>query len=186
MALPWILKRIKDMAGPNQNVILTLDYYHADEHLNDVANAAYPAPTPERSEWYNTVRNHLWEDEHDAFFLALETRRKELLENNATEAAEVLRHEYNYFQERRDYLNYKLCRSLGLLIGSGMVEGGVRFVGKDRLDGTGMKWNVDGAEDILQLRCLDASNRWDTFFQKRAIKRANEFKLKKTAWLRAA
>ena len=37
-----------------------------------------------------------------------------------------------------------------------MVEGGIRFIGKDRLDRTGMEWKEPGAEDILHLRALHA------------------------------
>ena len=67
-----------------------------------------------------------------------------------------------------------------------MVEGGVRFVGKDRIDRTGMAWTPPGVEAVLQLRCLAASRRWDTFFQEQATNRLGEFKTKRLAWLKAA
>lgn len=80
-------------------------------------------------------------------------------------------------------LNYKKCRERGLPIGSGMVEGGIRFVGKDRLHRTSMRWHVSGAEVIVQVRSTDASGERDTFSQRQATKRLQEFDALKTAWL---
>jgi hypothetical protein len=63
---------------------------------------------------------------------------------------------------------------------------GVRFVGKDRLDKTGMRWSIAGAERILQLRCLDASQKWDSFWAKRAEKRKQSYFAAKKRWDLAA
>jgi hypothetical protein len=102
------------------------------------------------------------------------------------ETLTALLSEENYFRVRRDLLRYKECLEEGLPIGSGMVEGGIRFVGKDRLDRTGMRWSVHGAEQILQLRCLDASGRWKSFLKKQSTKRMTNYRRRKKAWLKAA
>lgn len=186
----WIWNRAAVLRAPGQEMILTLDYFHADEYLNKAANVAYTPGTPERTAWYEKIRGHLWEDEHDAFFRELTTLQAAKAQTDTVvtddSPSKVLADVHRYFEVRRHLLNYKACRERGLLIGSGMVEGGIRFVGKDRLDRTGMKWNVEGADNILQLRCLDASNRWDQFYKKQALARAEDFRLRKSAWLRAA
>lgn len=186
----WIWNRAAGLAGPGQETILTLDYFHADEHLHEAASAAHNPGSAERTAWYEKVREHLREDDHDAFFLALKTKQETLAAQEADfkedSPSQVLAQTHRYFDERRHLLNYRKCRERGLLIGSGMVEGGIRFVGKDRLDRTGMKWNVNGADNILQLRCLDASNRWDQFFKKHASKRAHDYERRRMAWLQAS
>jgi hypothetical protein len=53
---------------------------------------------------------------------------------------------------------------------------GVRFVGNDRL----------GAERILQLRCLDASQKWDFFWADKAKKRKQSYFAPKQCWVLAA
>lgn len=83
-------------------------------------------------------------------------------------------------------LNYKHCRERGLPIGSGMVEGGIRFVGKDRLHRIGMRWGIPGAEAVLQLRSTEASAQRDVFSQRQATKRLQDYHAQKTARLRAA
>ena len=83
-------------------------------------------------------------------------------------------------------LDYKGFLARGLLVGSGMVEGGIRFVGKDRLDRTGMKWTEPGAEDILTLRALHASDRWEEFTANRTRRRREKVKALKSQWLSQA
>jgi len=99
---------------------------------------------------------------------------------------ETLQEHYNYFDSRRHLLRYKECRERGLPIGSGAIEGGIRFIGKDRLDQTGMSWNVRGGESILQLRTVKYSGRWDELAQKRAEKRRTRYESARTQWTKAA
>ena len=47
-----------------------------------------------------------------------------------------------------------------------MVEGGIRFVAKDRLHRAGMQWTEPGAEEILCLRALQASKKWKGFIRR--------------------
>ena len=101
-------------------------------------------------------------------------------------AAELLQEHYDYFDARRHLLRYVECRERGLPIGSGAIEGGIRFIGKDRLDRTGMRWNIAGAEAILQLRCVKYSDRWDELAAKRDAERRQRYQNARTAWNNAA
>ncbi|MFM8479402.1 MAG: hypothetical protein ACKOEO_26735 [Planctomycetaceae bacterium] len=40
-----------------------------------------------------------------------------------------------------------------------------RHLVTDRLERTGMRWSASGAQVMLRLRCLKASNAWDEFQQ---------------------
>ncbi len=163
---------------------MVLDWYHSTERLKAFANEALGASTTASMEWYETAKAALYEDELDTFFKMLRDSVKDSISGGKPK--EELEITLKYFEKRRKLLCYKWCRDNGLPIGSGMVEGGIRFVGKDRLDGTGMRWGTPGASDILQLRCIDASQRWDEFTAMRTTKRAQRFSELKAAWLRAA
>jgi len=54
-------------------------------------------------------------------------------------------------------------RDLGMFIGSGAIEGGIKAIVVQRAKQLGMHWTVDGAADILALRCQRASGRWNDF-----------------------
>ena len=58
-----------------------------------------------------------------------------------------------YLQAKEPYLRYHLALALGWPIATGVIEGSCRFLVKDRLDVTGARWSLTGAEAVLLLRC---------------------------------
>ena len=177
----WIWNRIDELCQEHQKVTMVLDYYHVSERLGALTRALFAEG--EAKDRKEEMVAHLFEERYEAFFTTL-TAWTELKSNpeGRTLACEAL----TYFSNNRERLGYKACRDAGLPIGSGMVEGGIRFVGKDRLDKTGMRWSVPGAERILQLRCLDASQKWDAFWAAKAKKRKQKYFAAKQCWDLAA
>ena len=51
----------------------------------------------------------------------------------------------------------------GYPIGSGVVEGACRHLVKDRMEQTGMRWEVEGAQAVLSLRAIYINEDWDSF-----------------------
>lgn len=179
----WILPRIALMAQEGQEVSLVLDWWHADERVAQAATVLHGSGTEAAVEWRSEIRSALWDDKHDEFFQGL----KQAIDGAKTEdAREALQEHYYFFDVRRHLLRYLECRNRGLPIGSGAMEGGVRFIGKDRMDRTGMRWNVAGAEAILQLRCIKYSDRWEELAAKRAAERRRRYESARSAWKQAA
>lgn len=178
----WILPRIALMAQEGQEVSLVLDWWHADERVAHAAAALHGSGTDAAAEWRSATRSALWDDKHDEFFQSL----KQAVDTAKTEDREALQEHYNFFDVRRHLLRYLECRNRGLPIGSGAMEGGVRFIGKDRMDRTGMRWNISGAEAILQLRCVKHSDRWEELAAKRSAERRRRCETARSAWNKAA
>lgn len=178
--------RFGSLKEAHQELSECLDFYHSGEHIGDLASVLFDTAGHEREAWFQQMRTYLWESQLNEFFHQLGHQYAAAVGSGDQIRADAIRAGANYFHERRRLLRYKECREQGLPIGSGMVEGGIRFVGKDRLDRTGMKWLVEGAEAVLQLRCLDASGRWGEYFSTSGITRLEGYKRKKAAWLRAA
>jgi|694.fasta_scaffold148107_3 hypothetical protein len=53
----------------------------------------------------------------------------------------------------------------GYPIGSGVAEVACRHLVKDRMEGTGMRWTVPGAQAMLHLRAVYLNGRWDEFIE---------------------
>jgi hypothetical protein len=138
--------------------------------------------TPARA-WYDTMGGHLLEGRLDDFFRQLKQHQPTTTMGEEKDPVTTAVH---YFEVRRHLLTYSECIERGLPIGSGMAEGCVRFVGKDRLDRPGSKWSKPGAEGILQLRSLDASNRWPAFFGTAAADRLKRYQQMKDTWHKKA
>ena len=62
-------------------------------------------------------------------------------------------------------MDYAACLKHGLPIASGVIEGACRHIVKDRMELSGMRWSQDGAETLLQLRCVRHNGHWDEFWR---------------------
>ena len=78
-----------------------------------------------------------------------------------------------YFDTARNYLadrtrtrlmHYAGALRDGLPIATGGIEGACRYLVKDRMDRTGARWSLTGAEAVLRLRAIRASGDFDAYW----------------------
>ena len=70
-----------------------------------------------------------------------------------------------YFENNREYMKYDEYLAAGYPIGSGVAEGACRHVVKDRMELTGMRWTVAGAQAMLHLRAIYLNDDWPTYVE---------------------
>lgn len=70
-----------------------------------------------------------------------------------------------YFQNNQQHMKYDEYLAAGLPIGSGVAEGACRHVVKDRLEQTGMRWTLLGAQSMLDLRSTYLNDDWEQYVQ---------------------
>jgi hypothetical protein len=63
----------------------------------------------------------------------------------------------DYLLKYAHMLKYDKCLKRGFPIASGVIEGACCYLIKDRLDITGARWGLAGAETVLKLRSLVSS-----------------------------
>ena len=168
---PWIWNRADTLRSDGQELILTLDVFHASEHLAEVSRVLFPCSDDQARAWATHMTSRLVHGDLDTFFKALRNEKHTAEQAADTGKLEALKAKLAYFEERRHLLTYDTCRKRGLPIGSGIIEGGIRFVAKDRIHRTGMRWHTRGVEAILQLRAAIASKEWTAFTGRRTAKR---------------
>lgn len=86
--------------------------------------------------------------------------------------AEAVEKELGYFIRNSVRMQYGSFRKAGFFIGSGVVEAGCKTVIGARCKQSGMHWGSRGAQNVLALRCIIASNRLNDFWQYRLKTRA--------------
>ena len=70
-----------------------------------------------------------------------------------------------YLQNKQDYLGYATALGKGWPIATGIIEGACRHIVKDRMDITGARWGLAGAEAVLKLRALIATGDFEDYWR---------------------
>ncbi len=70
----------------------------------------------------------------------------------------------DYLLNKAQYLRYHEYLADGLPIATGVIEGACRHLVADRMDITGARWGLEGAEAILRLRSLRSSGDFDQYW----------------------
>jgi hypothetical protein len=81
----------------------------------------------------------------------------------SSQRREVVRSAVEYLANSREHMRYDEYLASGYPIGSGVAEGACRHLVKDRIEQTGMRWTVEGAQAMLQVRALYLNGQWDAF-----------------------
>ena len=73
----------------------------------------------------------------------------------------------NYLANHAARMRYDEYLSAGYPIASGVIEGACRHLVKDRMERSGMRWRLAGAQPMLHVRAVYQSSYWDDFHQDR-------------------
>ena len=69
----------------------------------------------------------------------------------------------SYLQNNAHRMRYDEYLAAGYPIASGVIEGACRYLVKDRMERTGMRWVLHGAQSMPALRSIYLSGHWDEF-----------------------
>lgn len=146
----WIWDVAEEVCPDGTQVV---DWFHAVEHLSEAAHDLYPDDknAKQRQRWFKTHKDHLYMGRIHKIIAALHRRERPDLAL--------------YFERHQRRMQYLEFRENGLPIGSGTVESGVKQY-KQRLCGTGMRWNHDCAQRMLVIRSASLSAAFDDLWQK--------------------
>jgi hypothetical protein len=78
----------------------------------------------------------------------------------------------NYFENNAHRMRYDEYLKAGYPIASGVIEGACRHIIKDRMEQGGMRWRLVGAEAMLNVRAVNASDEWEEFGRWRQLEEA--------------
>lgn len=70
-----------------------------------------------------------------------------------------------YLSNKAPYLDYPSALAAGWPVATGVIEGTCRYLVKDRMDITGARWSVDGAEAVLKLRAVCANGDFERYWR---------------------
>jgi len=143
--------------------VCILDFYHAKEHLVELAQAMHGEDEPARQTWLDDVCHRLKHEGGPTVRCLLEELD---LSNASPTVREVHRQQVQYFRNHEHRMDYPTYVRNGWQIGSGPVESACKTVVGNRLKGGGMRWGKEGSDAVCHLRALYLSEPacWESFW----------------------
>jgi hypothetical protein len=157
----WIWN-LASMVAPS--AIQIVDLYHAKEHLSKLAGTIFGSTSDLSRKWTEDRYDDLESGKMDAVLDAIKCHM-----SKTGEVGEKATREFEYFNGNRNRMKYDYFRSLGLCVGSGVVEAACKVVIAQRLKRSGMFWSLIGANAIIALRCSLLSGSFEAFWGRHKI-----------------
>lgn len=139
-----------------------LDYYHACQYITKLAQALF-GEGRDAVAWAAKMRHWLKNKPkgiHRVLHSAAALRSLRGLAGPAGDFNDA----YNYLRKRIAHLDYHGYRRLHLPIGSGVTEACCKTVVTQRMKQSGMSWDIDGGQVIMDLRVVCLSGVWDAAY----------------------
>jgi hypothetical protein len=144
------------------DLTVVVDWVHVLEYLWAAAWSFFAEGDPAAENWVHQKAIDVLSGK--ATIVAAAIRRKATtlgLDANARKNADACA---DYLLAKASYLDYPTALNKGWPIATGVIEGACRHIVKDRMDITGARWGLEGAEAVLKLRVLRSNDDWDRYW----------------------
>jgi hypothetical protein len=144
-------------------VLLILDLVHVLEKLWQVAYCFYPEGSEEATAWVRKQTLRILQGKVSQVIKGM--RQSATKRGLSGQKLQTVERVAKYLRRNRKYMRYDEYLRQGLPIASGCVEGACKNLIKDRMERSGMRWSLQGAQAMIQLRSLylsgDLDDYWD-------------------------
>ncbi len=149
------------LADRELKATIVLDLIHVIEYLWKASRDFHGEGSTEGEAW---VKNYLAMIlEGKAALVAAAIRRSATRQNlTSRDGVEACA---EYLHANAAYTKYNAYLENGMPIATGVIEGACRYLVKDRMDITGARWSLAGAEAVLRLRSVHASGDWNEYWR---------------------
>ena len=146
---------------PKENTVPIVDLMHVTPRVWAAGKLLYG----ERSaELVPFVRQRLTQVLHGKVATVIRALRRLAVERHLSSAnKKALNKICRYLSKNRKRMQYDAYLRQGYPIASGVIEGACRHVIKDRMERAGMHWTLEGAQAMLDLRSVAASDLWEDY-----------------------
>lgn len=150
---------IAAFSGVWSNVFFILDVIHVTEYLWDIANAVFGEKSPAGRLWVQEKLTEILKGRVGYVIgglrqmLDTDKRKRKLKKSQRTPILAAI----TYFENHRDMMHYDQYLAAGLPVATSLVESTCGLY-KHRMEGSGKRWGIEGAEAILTLRSLKMSH----------------------------
>jgi hypothetical protein len=153
------------------SMVEILDILHVTPRLWDAANIFYP--NDKASQIIFMKDRVLRVLKGQAKLVISGFRQMATKKNMAKSKLKKLERACHYLEKNLSRMKYNEYLEKGYPIASGVIEGACRHFVKDRMERAGMRWSIEGAQAMLDIRSTYLNDDWDQFIAYR-IKKETE------------
>ena len=158
------LKILHKLAGQHHvELTIVLDFIHVCEYVWKASLGFYEETEPALQVWVQERLLRILRGE--ACLVAAGIRRSATRRKLTPDNRENVDQCADYLLNHASYLHYDECLAAGFPIATGVIEGACRHLVSDRMDLTGARWSLAGAEAVLRLRALRSSGDFDEYWR---------------------
>lgn len=141
---------------------IIIDFIHVLEYLWDAAWCFFPEADPAAETWVQHRALAILNGHAPAVATGIRRRATttRLTKPDRAKADRAAR----YLDNKTEHLDYPTALASGWPIATGVIEGACRHLVKDRMDITGARWGLHGAQAILTLRALHTNGDLDNYW----------------------
>jgi hypothetical protein len=143
-------------------VTILIDFIHVLEYCWKAAWSFFEPGDPDAEEWVATQAVKILQGK--AAQVAAGIRRRATTYGYTGKERQGADTCASYLTAKAPYLDYAHALASGWPIATGVIEGAARWLVKDRMDITGARWGLAGAEAILKLRALHSNGDFDDYW----------------------
>ena len=143
---------------------LILDIIHASEYLWDVGTALFGEKGSKRIRWVEKKLYALLNGKVGTLIGGLRQMLTKNQDRLTKAQKKALSKTITYFDNHRHMMHYDVYLNKGYPIATGVVEGTCGSLVKDRMEQSGMRWSIAGAQAVLAQRAVVKNGDWKDFF----------------------
>lgn len=157
------IEAIRTLAAEYQvDVPILIDLMHVIQYLWKAANSFFHRNDPAGRDWVKAQTEKILGGRSQDVVAGI--RRRATRFGYSPKEREGADKCATYLENKREYLDYPSFLAAGRPIASGLIEGACRWLVKDRMEVTGARWGLDGAEAVLRLRALVGNGDFNEYF----------------------
>ncbi len=149
---------------PPEDITDILDILHASSYIWKAAKAFYSHEEQREAFARDRLLRILYGEVHGVIAGLRQMATKRGLKGDRLKQITTV---CGYFEKHAHRMRYDEYLAAGYPIATGVIEGACRHLVKDRMERSGMRWRLAGAQPMLHVRAVYQSSYWDDFHKER-------------------
>ena len=168
--LKQIQKSLK--ASGISKATIIVDIIHVIEYLWKASYCFYKSGSVQAQAWVKQRLSMLLQGQVSQVAKGMrQSATKALLNSRQRKAVDPCA---DYLLKLKPYMKYDQYLAQGAPIATGVIEGACRYLIKDRMDITGARWHLEGAESILRNRAIITNGDFEKYWEYYCSERQKE------------